>query len=265
MDCKRALIKTQGDMEKAIDLLRTEGLASAAKKADRNAKDGLVTTLLNADQTQGAIVMVNCETDFVAKTDDFQNFGKAVAEHALKTRPANAEALLNEKMGAQTVKDNLAALIAKLGENMQIRAVATYENSFVEQYIHIGGKVGVLLSLKTANPATAKNPAMKTLAKDICMHIAASSPAGIRREEIAADVVAKEKEIATEQAKGKPAAALEKIVSGKLEKFYAQNCLLEQPFVKNPDTTIRALVDGTAKTLNDTITVEAFTRLQVGA
>lgn len=265
MDCKRALVEAGGNVDKAIDLLRAKGLASAAKKADRTANDGLVMTAMSPDQSAGAMVMLSCETDFVAKTDDFKNFLKSLTELALAKKTNSVEAMQNESIGGSSVKDALSGLIAKLGENMQLKGVVHYQNSFVEQYIHIGGKVGVLLSLKTANAATAQNPAMKTLAKDICMHIAASSPAGVRREEIPADVVAKEKEIATEQAKGKPAAAVEKIVSGKLEKFYAQNCLLEQPFVKNPDTTIRALVDGTAKTLGDTITVEAFTRLQVGA
>lgn len=265
MDCKRALVEAQGNVEKAIDLLRASGLASAAKKADRNAKDGLVMTALSADQTQGAMVMLSCETDFVAKTDDFKAFLKSLTEVALKNKVNGAEAMQNQQVNGQNVKDAVSALIAKLGENMQVKGAVHYAGSYVEQYIHIGGKVGVLLNLKTGNAATAQKAEFKALAKDICMHIAASSPAGVRREEIPADVVAKEKEIATEQAKGKPAAAMEKIVSGKLEKFYAQNCLLEQPFVKNPDTTIRALVDTTAKALGDTVTVEAFTRLQVGA
>ena len=264
MDCKRALVEAGGNAEKAIDILRAKGQASAAKKADRTANDGLVACVLNADQTQGAIVMVSCETDFVAKTDDFKNFMKQLAEHALAHKSASVEALQAEKMGGSTVKDTVSALIAKLGENMQVRAVTHTQASYVEQYIHIGGKVGVLLSIDTGNAATAKSPAMKTLGKDICMHIAASSPGGINRSEIPAEVIAKEKEIATEQAKGKPAAAVEKIVSGKLEKFYAQNCLLEQPFVKNPDVSIKALVETTAKQLNDTITLKAFTRLQIG-
>lgn len=264
MECKRALVEAAGNMDKAIDILRTKGLANAAKKADRTANDGLVATALSPDQSQGAIVMMSCETDFVAKTDDFVKFMASLAQHALKHTPATPEAMLTQSMEGATVKDTITGVISKLGENMQLRAVATYKNSFVEQYIHIGGKVGVLLSIQTGNPMSAKNPALKTLAKDICMHIAASSPAGIHRDEVPADLVAKEKEIAAEQAKGKPAAAVDKIIQGKLEKFYAQNCLLEQPFVKNPDISVKALVEQTAKQMGDTVTISAFTRLQIG-
>lgn len=272
MDCKKALIEAQGNMEIAADLLRKKGLASAAKRADRNAKDGLVTTFISPDNKQGVIAIVSCETDFVAKTDDFKNFAKSLAEHIATNKPANLEALNAQtfKPTGMSVKDSLMALFSKLGEKMEVRHFATYFGDdaaprYVEQYIHLGGKVGVMLSLEAKNQATYANAAFKTMAKDICMHIAASNPTAVNRSEVAADLVAKEKEIATEQAKGKPAAALEKIINGKLEKFYAQICLLEQPFVKNPDQSIKALVENVSKQVGDTITVLSFTRMQVGA
>ncbi len=269
MDCKRALVETQGDAEKAIDFLRAKGLASAGKRADKIAKDGLVTPARNADQTQGALVQLSCETDFVAKTDDFKAFSKALADYVLTLSPeaAQTEAVLKQTLPAtkQTVEDSVKSLISKLGENMSLRAVARLSGGFVEHYIHIGGKVGVMVAFATGNAATVAKTEFHTMAKDVAMHIAASSPVCVSRDQVDATLVAKEREIAAEQAKGKPVAALEKIVSGKMEKFYAQNCLLEQPFVKNPDQSVKAMVEGVAKQLGDSVSVTAFVRLQVGA
>lgn len=267
MDCKKALVEAAGNVDAAIDLLRKKGLASAAKKADRNAKDGLISAYISADNKSGALVMVSCETDFVAKTDDYKNFGKALAQHIAENKPADVDALNAQtfKPTGTSVKDSLVSLITKLGENMGIRSYHRFEGGYIEQYIHLGGKVGVMISFEAKNAATYAAQAFKTMAKDISMHIAASSPTAINRSEVAAELVAKEKEIALEQAKGKPAAALEKIVMGKLEKFYAQSCLLEQPFVKNPDIAVKTLVEQTSKALGDEIRIVSFTRLQVGA
>jgi len=270
MDCKRALVETKGDVDAAIDFLRKKGLASAAKRADRDAKDGLVAAFVSPDSLNGAIVMVSCETDFVAKTDDFKAFARGLAEHIVEKNPSGIDELNAQvlKSSGASVKDTLASLISKLGENMTLRKYSLTRstgNALVEQYIHLGGKVGVLVTLTFGNPGTAQKPEIKTLARDIAMHIAASSPVAVNRSEVPAEQVAKEKEIAADMAKGKPAAALEKIINGKLEKFYAQICLLEQPFVKNPDITVKTLVENTAKQVGDTITVRSFTRLQVGA
>ena len=270
MDCKRALVEAKGNVEAAIDILRKKGLASAAKRADKAAKDGLVTCVISPDGKSGVLLMVSCETDFVAKTDDFKNFVKALAEHILTNDPKDIDALNAQtfKPTGTNVKDSLAALIGKLGENMAIRSYQVSRNTgnaLVEQYIHLGGKVGVMLTLNYTNAATGAKPEVKTMARDICMHIAASSPVAVNRSEVPADVVAKEKEIAAEQAKGKPPQAVEKIVNGKLEKFFAQSCLLEQPFVKNPDIAIKTLVENVGKAAGDTITVRTFKRFQVGA
>jgi elongation factor Ts len=264
MACKNALVEAAGNAEKAIDILRAKGEASAAKKADRDAKEGLVASYVTADGKAGALVQVSCETDFVAKTPDFASFVKGIAQHVVENHPESVEALNAQvyKPTGATIKDSLTTMVAKLGEHMQVKAYALSKGDLIEQYIHLGGKVGVLLHLTTN---IAQKPEVKALARDICMHIAASAPLSVGREEIPADVVAKEKEIAAEQAKGKPAAAIEKIIAGKLEKFYAQSCLLEQPFVKNPDVTVRVLVDQTAKQAGGTVTVVSFKRFQVGA
>lgn len=262
MDCKRALVEAQGNVEAAIDLLRKKGLATAAKRADRTANEGVIAAFVAADNHSGALTQVSCETDFVAKTDDFKNFAKSLAQHACQNNPADAAAMETQQFSnGGTVKDLLTATIARLGENMALKRTQTFQGGFVEAYIHLGGKVGVLVQLNTAS----NKPEIKTLAKDIAMHIAASSPSVISREQMPADAVAKEKEIAVGQAAGKPAQAVEKIVAGKLEKFYAQSCLLEQPFVKNPDQTISALVGAVSKTVGEEISVKSFVRFQVGA
>lgn len=263
MDCKRALVETKGNTEAAIDFLRAKGMASAAKKADRESNDGLVVTSIADDKKSGAMVQITCETDFVAKTDDFKAFCTSISDQALTSKTTDMETLMGQTMASgNTVEHTLKEQIAKLGENMTGRAATYLEADYVEQYIHIGGKVGVLLALNTTKASEA---AITTLAKDICMHIAAINPAALTRDEIDPALVAKEKEIAATQAEGKPEAAQEKIITGKLEKFYAQSALLEQPFVKNPDVTIKGLVEQTAKELGDTVSIKGFARFQVGA
>jgi elongation factor Ts len=262
MDCKRALVEAAGNIEAAIDILRKKGLASAAKKADRTANEGLVASAISADAKSGAIIRVSCETDFVAKTDDFKTLVKSLAEFALKNKPADVAAMEAQILpSGHSVKDTIASTVGKLGENMALKNVSNLSGDYVETYIHMGGKVGVLLALST----TSTSAEVKTLAKDVCMHIAASSPIVVTRDQVPAELVAKEKEIATEQAKGKPAMAVEKIVTGKVDKFYAQSCLLEQPFVKNPDASVAATIAAVAKTTGATISVKSFVRLQVGA
>jgi elongation factor Ts len=262
MDCKRALVEANGNIDAAVDILRKKGLASAAKKADRAANEGLVASAISADGKSGAIVQVACETDFVAKTDGFKEMVASMASHALANSPADVATMEGQTMtSGATVKDTIAATVGKLGENMALKKVQTLSGDVVASYIHMGGKVGVLVALNSTSAADE----VKTLARDICMHIAASSPVVVSRDQMPAELVAKEKEIATEQAAGKPAQAIEKIVSGKVNKFYEQNCLLEQPFVKNPDQSITATVEGVAKSTGATISVKSFARFQVGA
>ena len=240
MDCKKVLTETDGDMERAIELLRERGIAKAAKKSDRIAAEGLVDAYVSEDGKIGAVVEVNAETDFVAKNDEFKNFVKDVAKQIAQTNPANVEELLNAKSIVETdktVNEVLTNKIATIGENMSIRRFARYESeSLVSKYIHGEGKIGVLVELENGN---------EELAKDICMQIAAAKPEFLDRESVPAERVEKEMEILKAQAmnEGKPAEIVEKMVQGRIGKFYGEICLIEQEFVKNPDIKIKQLLE----------------------
>ena len=229
MDCKKVLTETNGDEEKAIELLRERGIAKAAKKSDRIAAEGLVTTYVTDDKKIGVVVEVNAETDFVAKNEEFRSFVADVAKQVAEKNPATVEELLEQPSIVEpdkTVKDVLTNKIATIGENMSIRRFERFEsNGLVESYIHGDGKIGVLVELEGGD---------STLAKDICMQIAAAKPEYLDRESVPADRVAHEMEILKAQAvnEGKPEAVAEKIVQGRIGKFYGEICLVEQDFVK---------------------------------
>ena len=253
IDCKRALTDSNGDMEEAVSILRKKGVASAAKKAGRSASEGIIAQSISADNSKGILVEVNCETDFVAKNDDFVDFSNSVAAELL----SNPSADLEEKRTAQ---------IAKIGENIQIsrsESLAPEGSGIVQSYIHTGGKVAVLISIGAEGDVSGHENAL-VMAKDLCMHIAAASPICVSRDEVPSELVEKETEIAKAQAEGKPPQAIEKIVTGKLEKYFAGSCLLEQPFVKNPDQSVRELVEATSKEIGTNLKVEKFIRFQVG-
>ncbi len=240
MDCKKVLTETDGDMEKAIELLRERGIAKAAKKSDRVAAEGLVDAYVTEDGKIGAVVEVNAETDFVAKNDEFKSFVADVAKQIALTNPATVEELLAAKSIVdedKTVQEVLTNKIATIGENMSIRRFARYETTgLVEKYIHGEGKIGVLVELENGN---------SELAKDICMQIAAAKPEFLDRESVPAERVEKEMEILKAQAmnEGKPAEIAEKMVQGRIGKFYGEICLVEQDFVKNPDMKIKQLLE----------------------
>ena len=238
MDCKKVLTETDGDMEKAAELLRERGIAKAAKKSGRVAAEGLVCSYVSEDGKVGAIVEVNAETDFVAKNEEFKAFCADVAEIVAKTNPADVEALLVEKYKDtdKTVQETLTGKIATIGENMTIRRFARFEtNGLVESYIHGDGKIAVLVELAKGD---------STLAKDVCMQIAAAKPEYLKREDVPADAVNKEMEILKAQAmnEGKPAEIAEKMVQGRIGKFYSEICLLDQEFVKDPNVKVGAMV-----------------------
>ena len=238
MDCKKVLTETDGDMEKAIELLRERGIAKAAKKSDRIAAEGLVAAYVSEDGKVGAVVEVNSETDFVAKNDEFKSFVADVAQQVAETNPANVEELLAEKSIKEdkTVGEVLTDKIAKIGENMSIRRFARFEsNGLIEKYIHGDGKIGVLVEL---------NGGDTEVAKDVCMQIAAAKPEFLNRESVPAERLEKEMEILKAQAmnEGKPEAIAEKIVQGRVGKFYSEICLVEQEFVKNPDMKVKDLL-----------------------
>ena len=240
MDCKKVLTETDGDMEKAIELLRERGIAKAAKKSDRIAAEGLVTAYVTEDGKVGAVVEVNAETDFVAKNEEFRAFANDVAKHVAVKNPKDIEELLAQTFindESKSVSEVLTNKIATIGENMSIRRFERFETTgLVEQYIHGDGKIGVLVELENGD---------SELAKDICMQIAAARPEFLDRESVPAERLEKEMEILKAQAmnEGKPEAIAEKIVQGRVGKFYSEICLVEQEFVKNPDIKVKELVD----------------------
>lgn len=254
IDCKRALTESNSNMDEAVSILRKKGIATAAKKSGRSASEGIISQAISADRSKGLLVEVNCETDFVAKNEDFVIFASSVADDLLD----NPDADLEEKRTEQ---------VAKIGENIQIsrsQSLSPDNNGIVESYVHTGAKVAVLISIGSDSPEVSSNDQVISMAKDLCMHVAATSPVCVSREDVPAELVQKEMEIAQAQAEGKPPQAVEKIVSGKLDKYYSGSCLLEQPFVKNPDQSIQQLVDSVGKEVGTTLRVEKFLRFQVG-
>ena len=253
MDCKKALSAVEGDMDKAIDFLREKGLAAAAKKAGRIAAEGVVGSFISADGKIGAVVEVNCETDFVAKTDNFKALVEKIAAHIVATKPADLEALMASELDGQTVEALVTASVAKIGEKISVRRFALYEapEGVVAAYIHGGGKIGVLVEFKGGNAE---------LGKDVAMHIAAANPAYLDRTQVPAAELEHEKEVLSEQAKneGKPEKIIEKMVLSRINKYYTELCLIDQEFVKDPDQSVGKLLKA-----NDA-EVLAFTRFQLG-
>lgn len=262
MDCKKALTEANGDAEKAMELLREKGLATAAKKSGRIAAEGIVEAYM--DGNVGVLVEVNAETDFVAKNDEFRTFVADVAKHIADNNPADVETLMEQSFKDGTVRDALTEKIAKIGENMNIRRFERYEG-VVETYIHGGGRIGVIVDFDTT-PEVAATEDFKTLAKDIAMQIAAIFPQYVAPENVPSEVVEKEKEILTVQAmnEGKPANIAEKMVEGRIKKFYKEVCLLEQPFIKDGDKSVAAVIKEVSAKVGAPITVTKFARLEKG-
>lgn len=253
MECKKALTETGGDIEAAVELMRKTGLAKADKKAGRVAAEGMISTAIGKDGARGAIVEINCETDFVAKGDDFVSFNGEIAKLVLAKQPADVAALGQLPLASGiTVEETRRNLIAKLGENIALRRLAVLDGAGgkIASYLH-GNRIGVLVAMKGGD---------ETLAKDIAMHVAASKPVALGPNNVPADLIAKEKEIYRAQAaeSGKPADIVEKMVSGRVNKFLKEVTLLGQPFVKNPDISVEQLLKehGAA--------VSAFVRFEVG-
>ena len=257
MECKRALAEAGGDMAKATKLLRERGMAVAAKKASRTANQGLIASVISDDGKTGSLIEVNCETDFVARNPDFQKF---VAQLAKKACATDGE-LANE------VKSEVAAKVVEIGENIVVRRNVRYALSGggkIASYIHLGGKVGALVEVGCTKAETVKNAAFDELVKDLTLQIAASSPKWLTSKDVTADVIASEREIYAKQVTGKPANIVDKIVDGKLKKFYSEVCLMEQMFVKEQKQSITQLLGAKGKQLNDTITIKRYVRYQLG-
>lgn len=268
MECKKALVEAEGDMDAAVDIMRKKGLAAAAKKAGRATNEGAVNAFVSEDAKTGALVEVSCETDFVASNPKFTGFIADVAKVAAEAKPATVEELLAAKMGEETVEAELTELIHVMGENMKIArfTVRSTEAGALSTYIHMSGKIGVLAEFGFEKAETAEAEAFKTFAHDVALQIAAAAPICAVREDVPADVVAHEKEIYMAQAaeSGKPEAIQEKMAIGRLEKFYKGSVLTEQEFIKDSSMTIKAYAQKVSKELGDTIVVKGFDRLTRG-
>ena len=271
MDCKKALVEANGDMDKAVEWLREKGLAAAAKKAGRIAAEGVVASYITDDSKIGVVVEVNCETDFVAKTDNFINFSKNVAKHIAMANPADVDALMAQKFvddETKTITDLVSDATVSIGEKISIRRFARYETDkgAVESYIHMGGKIGVLLLVENDNAETLNNETFKTFYHDVALQIAAAKPTYVKKEEVPAENLAKEREILRAQAlnEGKPEKIVDKMVDGRIQKYYKEVCLIEQPFVKDGDKSINQLTAEVAKEIGANISIVSFVRFERG-
>ena len=268
MDCKKALTQADGDMDKAIDFLREQGLAKQAKKASRIAAEGVAYATVNADRTVGVVVEVNAETDFVAKNDSFMEFVKVCANTVIKENPADVAALLALKADGseQTVEEMLREKVLTIGENIQVRRFERMEGACVA-YVHAGGKIGVLVNFDTD---LADKAEFVAYGKDVAMQIAALNTAYLTKEEVPAEVIEHEKAIMVEQLKNdpkmanKPEQVLAKIVDGKIGKYYKENCLVDQEFVKDSKLTVAQYTKNTAKALGGSIEIKKFVRFEKG-
>jgi elongation factor Ts len=265
MECKAALVEANGDFEEANTILRKRGLASAAKKAGRATSEGLIGRWLGDNQQEGILAEVNCESDFVARTDDFQQLINDVLAAIKAAGPAATEAWLKDPDGP--VRQRVAAGIAKMGENMGVPRFVRYAGGgYVGQYIHMGGKIGVQVEFGGVTPAVAARDEFATLVKEIAMQIAAASPSYVTRTAVPPEVLDKEKSIyrAQTEGSGKPANVIDKIVEGKLGSYYAQVVLPDQPSIRDPKMSVADVIAATNKTLGASVTVSRFARLKVG-
>jgi len=267
MDCKKALAETGGDMSKAIEFLRKQGAAVAAKRSGRDAKEGKV--LLFKDDKIVLAVDINCETDFVAASNDFTKFSNQVVAAIIKEKPADVASLNKLSIDGNTIEELNTAIMAKLGENITVRRFAFEElgvNDYAETYSHMGGKIGVIIKLSASQPFE-KSEKLETFAKDLTMQVAASNPISIDAEGIPQDLLDKEKEIYRELAlkEGKPEEFVDKIVDGRINKFYKENCLNKQVFIKDSKLTVEKLIEQTANELKiKKLKISVFHRLQLG-
>ncbi|MEM1442162.1 MAG: translation elongation factor Ts [Verrucomicrobiota bacterium] len=270
MDCKAALAEAGGDIAEAETILRKKGIADAEKKAGRAAKEGVVASRIVDGEKTGILVEVNCETDFVAKNEKFTAFVEEIIDHIASSDTVDSvDALLAQDYSgeASTLDEFIKAKVGQLGENMGLARFAKYELSgegAVASYIHMAGRVGVLIQVETGKAESSGNEAFQALVKDLTLQIAAAQPICIDRDQVPSDLVEKEKDIFREQMKDKPADIIEKIIGGKMGKFYSTNCLLEQAFIKDGDKSIQDLIDAVSKETGDEITIAKFDRFAVG-
>jgi len=261
MDCKKALTEANGDMEKAIEILRKKGASVAAKRAEKTANEGLILTRVTDDSKTGIIIEVNCETDFVAKSSDFISFANDVLNSIAEKKPKTVSELLQ----SDSINNKLNDILGKIGEKIEISrfVVDTIENGFVVDYVHPGSKLGVLVKFQNVNNAS---EGLAGIGKDIAMQVAAMKPICVYREEVPKDLVGKEIEIYKEisRKEGKPEQILEKIAAGKLNKFYQENCLVEQEFIKDNSKTVGDLIKEFNQNNKSSVKIEGFRRFHLG-
>jgi elongation factor Ts len=261
MDCKKALTEANGDFEKAIEILRKKGASVAAKRAEKSANEGMVKTQISPDKSAGIIIEVNCETDFVAKSDDFVNFTNEVLQAVDSKRPANVQELLSD----DSLKTKMTDLLGKVGEKIEISrfAIEKAEDGIVVDYVHLGAKLGVLVRFDNAGKAADE---LAEIGKDVAMQVAAMSPICVKREEVPQNVINKEIEIYKEisRKEGKPENILDKIAQGKLNKYYQENCLIEQAFIKDNSKSVGDLLKEFNSKHGSNASVKLFHRFHLG-
>jgi elongation factor Ts len=272
MECKNALQETEGDIEKAVDFLRTRGLAALNKKADRATNEGAIAEYISVDDKTGVLIEVNCETDFVSSNATFTSFVKLLAEVVAKDNPADPDALMKLSVPNRdiSIEELFGETVGKLGENIRVARftrIELLETGALSAYIHGGARIGIMVQFKLGNQASAEKEVFKIFARDVAMQVAAASPIAVRRESFDLSIIEKEKEIYKAQAaeSGKPENIQEMMAEGRLSKFFKEQALVEQAFVKDMDISIDDYTKRVAKELGDSIEIEAFTRYDLGA
>jgi elongation factor Ts len=268
MDCKKALEESNGDIEKAIDILRKKGLATLAKRAERETTEGLVVGKTSKDGKVAAMATLCCETDFVTKSDDFSAAAAALSDYALAcSADEGVENLLGTLVGGKTFSDIVTEIVSKTGEKIAVGDFAKYKlegPGLISTYIHFNGKVGTMVQIETSDEKTAAGAAMKQTAADIAMHITATKPLSLDKSGVSAETIEREKSIFAEQIKNKPANIIDKIVEGKMKKFFAESCLIEQQFVKDDSKTVAAVLEEAAKQSGGSAKIKRFVRFEIG-
>jgi elongation factor Ts len=262
MDCKRALEESNGNLEEAVKILRKKGMAVAQKRADKAAKEGKIVSLISEDGKKGVILELNCETDFVAKTDDFKSLMDDICAQIMDTKAKTVDEFVEEPLkgdASQKIKDRILAVIGKLGENIQLRRFVKMEGDYVSTYIHAGGKIGVILEAKVDSV----DEKVKELSKELCMQVAAASPKFVSRDVVTKEFIDSEKEIYKAQviAQGKPENIVDKIVDGKINKYFEEICLVEQGFIKDPTVKVAAHI---ASSVQVPFSVKGFVKFALG-
>ena len=268
MDCKKALQEANGDIEQAMDILRKKGLATLAKRAARETSEGVVVGKSTPDGSTATLATLCCETDFVAKSDDFVALAEKLADVAMAcTADQGADSILATSVSGKTFNDILTETVSRTGEKMQVGDYAKYKLNgpgLIRTYIHFNSKVGTMLQIETDNDATGASDALKRIAADIAMHITATKPLALNKDQIDAKTIEREKAIFADQVKNKPANMVDKIVEGKMQKFYAENCLLQQAFVKDDSKSVAQVLSEAAKEAGGQAKITRFVRFEVG-